>query len=207
MTTRVNLSHNVDDVISGIDDVKDDLRAELRKRLGAAMNVLWQDVRANIRHDPHNTGNLLRSIQRHTNVGYDELEFTVGVRGKMVDYAAIVEYGSGERTNNAPMVANLAEWDYPPNFPYESPDIDYNQDNPIDTEGFPKFFGFLKHIETWMKSKPIKPDYGNYFVSAAYIAATIIEKGNFAHPYLRPAWFRQEPNIKQAAKHAVKRAV
>lgn len=207
MTTRVNFSHNVDDVVSGIDDVKDDLRSEMRKRVGAAMNVLWQDVRANIRHDPHVTGRLLRSIQRNTDVGGTELEFTVGVRGKMIDYAAIVEYGSGQRTNNAPMVANLAEWDYPPSFPYESPDIDYNSKNPANTEGFPKFYGFTKYIQAWMEEKPLVPKSGDYFVSAAYIAATIIEKGNFAHPYLRPAWFRQEPNIKRAAKHAVKRAV
>jgi hypothetical protein len=34
-----------------------------------------------------------------------------------------------------------------------------------------------------------------------------VEQGNYAHPYLRPAWFDNELQIKRAARNALKNAV
>jgi hypothetical protein len=211
MTVRVSVDSNVGSVIRSIDDVKDDLRHEIRKRVGAAMRVLWADAKQYVLDDPHYGGDLFRALQNESDTSGTELSFRVYTDARVAAHAAIVEYGSGARSNvaydTAEQVPPGTEDSVPPGYPFESPDIDFNERNPINTEGYPSFYGFTKYIEEWMRTKPVKPMTGDYFASAALIAATIVEKGNYAHPFLRPAWFDNELKIKRAARHAVRNAV
>jgi hypothetical protein len=205
----VSIDHNVPQVVASVDDVKDDLRKELHKRVGAAMDVLFQDARQYVLQDPDVSGQLFRAIQQET----DHLEWAVTVDMGLAAYAAIVEFGSGRRTNEPYSGATARGLGVgpgsavPAGFPFESPDIDYDEQDPTNTAGNPTFYGFVKYIEEWMREKPVQPQLGDYFVSAAYIAASIVEQGNYAHPYLRPAWFDNELQIKRAARNALKNAV
>jgi len=213
MTTRISIDSNVGSVIQSVDDVKDDLRDEFEKRVGAAMRVLWSDTRQYVLDDPHTSGGLFRSIKNDSTMGDVTLSFKVYADTELAAYAAITEFGSGQRTNipfergnNVPGSWPSIGSSVPVGFPYEAPDMDFNEDNPINTGGYPKFYGFVKHIEDWMHEKGVMPMTGDYFASAALIAATIIRRGNYAHPFLRPAWFDNELQIKRAARNAVKNA-
>jgi hypothetical protein len=206
----VSIDHNVPQVVTSVDDVKDDLRKELHKRVGAAMDMLYRDAAHYILDDADWSGQLYHALSQDT----DDLEWSVGVDMGLAEYAAIVEFGSGKRTNLAHEDSakhGLQMGDsgsaVPVGFPFESPDIDYNDQDPTETEGYETFYGFVKYIEEWMRSKPVEPKLGDYFVSAAYIAASIVEQGNYAHPYLRPAWFDNEYEIRRAARNALKNAV
>lgn len=204
----MNIDHNIGSVVRDVEDVKDDIRGELRKRIGAAMRVLWADARSYVLQDPHHTGDLFSAIGRDSNTSGPKLSFSVSADLGLAEYAAIVEYGSGTNSNipydSAATVPPGMEDSTPPGYPFESPDLDYNDDNPINTSGYEDFYGFTKYIEKWMRTKPVKPNTGDYFASAALIAASIIDNGNYAHPYLRPAWFDNERKIKQAAINAVR---
>lgn len=206
----VDIDHNIGSVVRSVDDVKDDLRDEIDKRIGAAMRVLWSDARQYVLNDPHYEGDLFSSIRRESDTQGGELRFSVYADMSLAEYATIVEYGSGTRSNvpydDAEPVPPGMDTSTPPGYPFESPDIDFNEDNPINTNGHPDFYGFAKYIEEWMRSKPVTPNTGDYFASAALIAATIVEQGNYAHPYLRPAWFDNELKIKQAFVNAVRNA-
>lgn len=209
-SVRVGFSSNIEEVIQSVDDVKDDLRYEMRKRVGAAMLALKADVTNYIVQDPDYTGQLLSALSHDETVDEEALEFVVGVDMDEAPYAAIVELGSGKRTNipyKGSQKATSPPDEKPIDYPFSSPDIPYNEDNPADTAGYPKFYGFVKHIEEWMRNKPVSPHTGSYFFSAVKIAETIIRRGNYAHPYLRPAWFDNELQIKKAAKNAVRNAV
>lgn len=210
----LQIEHNVGSVISSVEDVQSDLDRELEKRVGAAMRVLWADARQYVLNDPNTSGALFRSIKNDSDTAGTELTWRVYTDPKLAAYAAVVEFGSGKRTNipykkgnNVPVGWPSIGSSVPMGFPFESPDIDYNDDNPVNTEGHPTFYGFVKYIEEWMKEKPIDPHTGDFFTSAALIAATIVDRGNFAHPFLRPAWFDNELQIKRAAKNALRNAV
>lgn len=213
MTTRIDVTHNVGDVIESINDVKHDIKRELRKKVGAIMTVLKMDARTYVRDDPETSGQLRRAIGEDSDTSGLELEWTVGVDLQQAAYAAIVEFGSGMRTEIPHPTGNRVppSWPsmgsaVPTGYPYESPDIEHNEDVPHDTSGYPNFYGFVKHIEEWMREKNLEPYTGSYFVSAAYIASTIVKRGTHAHPYLRPAWFDNELEIKRAAKNALRSA-
>lgn len=215
MTTRVNIDHNVGSVIDSIDDVKDDIRTELRQHVGAAMTALWSDTRAYIRKDPDASGNLFRAVKQDNpeSVG-NHATWTVYVDTEMAAYAAVTEYGSGShgtrsfsRGNDVPSRWPTMDSQTPIGYPYEAPDFDYNEDNPASTDGYPKFYGFVKAIQEWMEEKNLQPHTGSTFISAAYIAASIVENGTFAHPYLRPAWFDNELQIKKQFRNAIRKAV
>lgn len=208
----VSMSHNIDDVIRDVDDVGDDLRAEMRKRVGRAMDTLEVGVNQYIIRDPNYSTKLLRNIDSDTDVNASEIDFRVFVNTNMVDYAAVVEYGSGSNTNETKGGSEEvpSQWpDFgsavPRGFPYEAPDIDFNYQEPLDTEGYDDFYGFAKMIEEWMRNKPVEPIF-SYHVSAILIAKEIILEGNYAHPYMRPAWFDNRPLIIKAAKTALKNA-
>jgi hypothetical protein len=214
MTTRLSVEHNVGSVIASVEDIENDLRSELRKRVGAAMDILQSDVRNYVLDDPNTTTNLLRAIKQDESTSRTELGWSVYADLDSAAYAAIVEYGSGSRTNipfsrgnRLPPAWPSIGSSVPVGFPYESPDMDYNEENPPNTQGYPDFYGFVKGIEEWMRTKPVSPMTGDYFISAAFIAEAIIERGNYAHPYLRPAWFQNELLIKRAGKNAVRNAV
>lgn len=213
MTTRVSVDSNVGEVIDSINDVKHDLRYELKKRVGAAMDVLWQDARQYVKKDPDTTSHLMNAVKRDESTTGGTLTFRVRADMTMAPYASIVEFGSGSRTGIPYKGGNSipASWpdvgsSMPKDMPYESPDINHKMTNPAQTEGYPKFYGFVKHIEEWMRAKPVAPESGSYFISAAYIASAIIRRGQHAHPFLRPAWFDNRLEIKQSAKTALDKA-
>lgn len=209
MTTTVSLDHNVSDVVSDIDDVKRDLR-KTHRAVRRVMDTVAEDARAYIRADADYTGQLRRSIgvqSRPQSAGHQQI--SVVTDAETAPYAALVEFGSGVRTNESSddsVSAPMPETP-PPGVPYETPDIDYNESNPLNMRGYPTFYGFVKHIEEWMENKPVAPKLGDMTTSAAFIARTIIEKGQYAHPFLRPAWFHNELWVKRAARNAVRKAV
>lgn len=209
MTTTIGLDSNIDRVISDVEDVQSDVRKQFSRKVGNAVRMMWKDALSFILSDPHVSGELMAATEYNTDHDVD-LEFAVEVNRRRAEYAAVVEYGSGDRLGKSykesePIPKGISDAK-PADYPYHSPNIDYNEDAPQDTEEYRTFYGFVKHIEDWMRTKPVLPQYGNYFVAASYIAATIVEKGNYAHPFLRPAYFENERKIKQAAENA-RRAV
>lgn len=195
-SARVSVSHNIESVISDIDEVKDDIRHEMEKRVGAAMRVLWADAKQYVLNDPHTTGQLFSALQQDQNIAKRELEFRVYTDASIAPYAAIVEFGSGPRSDvawrGAPNAGPPDE--YPRGYPFRAPDID-------------NISGFAYYIEQWMKEKGVTPQYGSYRASALAIAKSINDRGNYAHPYLRPAWFDNELQVKRAARNALRNAV
>jgi len=198
--TRIGISHNIDSVISDIDDVKDDLRHEVRKRVGAAMRVVWADAKQYVLNDPHTTGDLFSALQREQDTSGQELEFSVYTDAGIAPYAAVVEYGSGDRRERSgpdaiPFVPIGADEGRPAQYPFDSPDIK-------------NISGFAYYIEQWMRAKGIQPDGDRtYRQSSLAIAKVINDRGTYAHPYLRPAWFDNELQVKKAARNAVRNAV
>jgi hypothetical protein len=205
-------SSNIGDVIDSVDDVKDDLIHEFEKRVGDRMDLLQQRATQYVMDDANFTGDLASSIRKETTVSDDEIEFRVGVNLARAPYAAIVEFGSGTRTNTPWEKSRAYGMGFdagsavPMDYPFEAPDVPYNRDDPYSLQGYPKFSGFVGHIERWMKVKGITPEKGSIFISAVAIAAAIIDHGNYAHPYLRPAWFDTELAVKQGAKNALRNA-
>lgn len=193
---QVGISHNIASVISDIDDVKDDLRYEMRKRVGAAMRVVWADAKQYVLADPHTTGNLFSALQRDMDTTGKQLEFSVYTDASIAPYAAIVEFGSGRRSDVGfrGSAKALPPEEYPPQYPFDAPDID-------------NLSGFAYFIEQWMRKKGVTPKYDSFRASALAIAKVINDRGNYAHPYLRPAWFDNELQVKRAARNAVRNAV
>jgi hypothetical protein len=204
---------NIDDVIDSVDDVKDDIPYEFRKRVGAAMEALRMRAEMYVLKDANYTGDLLQALDSYERPTSDGgITFAVGVDMEQAPHAAVTEFGSGSRTNEAwrgsashgmtPDAGSAVPLD----FPFEAPDIPYNKSNEYDISGYSKFAGFVNYIQRWMEGKGIAPESGDTFISAVAISVTIIENGNYAHPYLRPAWFDTELYVKRAARNAVRNA-
>lgn len=207
--SSINFGSNINDVIDSIDDVADDLRHEIRKRVGRVMTMLKQRARQYVASDSNYTGKLLDSIENSVQEGSSHIQFKVSTDSRIAPYAAIVEFGSGSRTNDPWRGSEFPppmETTPPSGFPFESPDIDYNKENPYNMTGYASFAGFVGHIEEWMATKPVEPKSGDLFTSAVAIAKTIIERGNHAHPFMRPAWFDMELQVRNAARNAVRNA-
>lgn len=205
-------SSNIDEVIRSIDKVKTDIRHEFRKRMSKQMEKIEQRAKRNVKLDADFSGRLRRSIDTERRGPLNSIEFAVGVSLSEAPYAAIVEFGSGANTNTPfekskkyGISGDLATLPSV-GFPFDAPDIPHDEEDPYKLKGYPKFAAFVDHIEEWMKQKPVQPKSGDYFTSAVAIAAVIVEEGNYAHPYLRPAWFHQKPNIKMAARDALRNA-
>lgn len=194
-SARVGISHNIESVISDIGDVQDDLKHEMRKRVGRAMQVVWADARQYVLNDPHTTGDLFSALRNGSEIGDERLEFSVYTDASVAPYAAIVEFGSGSRSDVAWRGApNAGPPDqYPADYPFKSPNID-------------NLSGFAYFIEQWMRTKGVTPKYGSYRASSLAIAKAIDDRGNYAHPYLRPAWFDNELQVKKAARNALRNA-
>lgn len=207
------ITSNIDSVIDSVDDMKTGLRYEMRKRIGRAMSMCEQRAKVYVQRDSDYTGKLHQSIHKEEEYDNEQIQFKVATDGDIAPYAAIVEYGSGKRgkageewegSANAPPEAPSSS--KPPRWPFESPDISYNKNNPYDLSGHGDFAGFVNHIQQWMRKKPVEPESGDLFTSAVGIARSIIEKGNFAHPFMRPAWFDTELRVKKAATNALRNA-
>lgn len=198
----VSLDHNVGSVIQGVDDVKDDLRHEMRKRVGAAVKMLERSAKMYVRLDANHTGKLRQSIGTDTDFGLGEMSWNVHTDPEIAPYATIVEYGTGDRTSQtwsgATHVPPPGPDEVPPDWPYSSPSIE---------PGTTKFEAFVGHIADWMRTKPVAPEKETLWASASAIAHTIVTRGTMAHPFMRPAWYQNERRIERAAKHALKNAV
>lgn len=195
MGATVSFSHNVGDVIGDIEDVKGDIRHEMKKRVGAVMRVVWADAKQYVLDDPQASGDLFRSLTNEVEDSRDEITFNVHTDAFIAPYAAIVEFGSGARRKE-PFEKSRAFPEFtessskPPGWPYRAPNIDNIE-------------GFAWHLEEWTRNKPGIT--GVYSVRIA-IAKTIAKLGTYAHPFLRPAWFDNELKVKRAARHAIKNA-
>lgn len=187
--------HNIGDVVEDVGDVKDDIRSEFKKKIGGEMNALMGTIRQNIFDDPRASGELLASTEYDSEDHGDNILFVVTAGGPNAPYAKVVEFGSGDRTE-VPWVQSEKVGEptfYPVDFPFDAPDIQ-------------NISGFAFYIEEWMKEKGMVPDYDTYRASALAIAKTIDDRGTYAHPFMRPAWFTHEPFVRRAAKHANKEA-
>jgi hypothetical protein len=146
MGATVSFSHNVGDVIGDIEDVKDDIRHEMKKRVGAVMRVVWADAKQYVLDDPQASGDLFRSLQMDADDSREEMSFRVYNDMNIAPYAAIVEYGSGARRKEPfeeskafPAFTDSSQ--KPPGWPYRAPDIDNIE-------------GFAWHLSEWTKNKP-----------------------------------------------------
>jgi len=196
----MTFTHNINSVISDVDDVQDDVRSELRKRVGGAMRVMYEDARSYIIQDPNARGRLLN------NLSLDERNLVFSINTSL-DYAPIVEFGSGSKTNEEYQYGNRIppEWpseasSLPVQMPFDEPDIPKNRSHP-------KFNAFVSHIVDWMKEKGVLPQTGDLYFSATLIAEEIIENGSFAHPFLRPAYYDNQRRVVNAAESALSKVV
>lgn len=206
MSVTISLEDNVEDVIEDIEtEVKNEIR-RMHAVVEGVLDLVRGDARRYIRQDAELSGQLRNALRmkRYERTG-ENARHVVGVRGSMAPYAAIVELGTGnktlETTDKAPSqdVPNRPMDSKPTGFPFDSPDLDPDKRNP-------KFLAFAGHIEDWMREKGIQPEKGSYRASSLAIAHEIIEEGTYAHPFLRPAWFNHDLELRQAAKQVVRDA-
>lgn len=215
--TRVSIDSNIESVIDSVDDVKDDIPKQLQKRLDRAMRVLWADVKQYILDDPNASGRLFNELDRDQEIGDEMLRFTVYTDPVTTKYAAITEFGSGQPKSGMPWPGgNPARGPpdkYPPKYPFDSPSVDYPDSNGEiirawnrNSGRYDTFFALSRIIESWMRWKGIVSHIGDRSISAMFITREIIQNGTYAHPYMRPAWFDNELNIKKAVINGVKAA-
>lgn len=200
MGVTVSFSHNINDVIGDIEDVKGGIRHEMKKRVGAVMRVVWADAKQYVLNDPQASGDLFRSLTNDVDDSGDDISFNVYSDGSIAQedgyaYHALVEYGSGVRRKESfeeskPFPEFTESSSKPPGWPYRAPNISNIE-------------GFAWHLEEWTDNKPGIPSV--YPVRIA-IAKTIARLGTYAHPFLRPAWFDNELKVKKAARSAVRNA-
>lgn len=203
---KIKLSENVESVI---EDIENEVINELRRLVPVVegvLDIVRADARRYVRQDAELSGQLRQSIRMRTsNYDTNRWQVKVGVRGNMVPYAAITELGSGnktlETTQKAPSqdVPNRTMDEKPTGFPFNAPRIEPDKRNP-------KFLAFAGHIENWMRQKGIEPEKPSYRASALAIAHEIVTEGTYAHPFLRPAWFEHDLEVRQAARQVVRDA-
>lgn len=125
-------------------------------------------------------GNLYRAIRYRKQPSASYASFIIEAN---TPYAGFVEFGTGARGDQTA----------PPQFRYGSPS--------------PSDFGeVLGAIVDWVETKPVFFGPRTFGVATA-IAERIVEQGTHAHPFMRPAWFKQKPAIKRDAGYAVRRVV
>lgn len=200
------MAHNVYDVIGDLEDVKDDIEDEMMRGLRADMQRLAQRAKNNVRDDADYTGQLLRSIGHRVykrNVS-EKIVGRVRASGRIAPYAPLVEFGTGSHDlQTAPGVDS--EQPRPPmegspiDFPYAAPTITTDD----------QFKGLVGNIIEWVENKPVFPrneDMTQEDLGYA-IAASIVANGTYAHPFLQPAWFQTELEIRQGNRAALADAV
>lgn len=185
---------NVDAVIADIEDTKEDLENYLRHEVRTAMEVVETDARILIESDADWQGNLARSLSTDSSFEDGRISVSVSTGTGLAPYAPFVEFGTGSRTEqHARVFRGTTPERYPPGFPYKAPDM-----SP----------GMIASIVEWVETKPIIPRNDITEKQLGYqIAATIAKKGTYAHPFMRPAWFQNELQVRQAARNAIRKAV
>lgn len=192
---RVDFDHNIEQVIKDIEDTKSDLHRNLRRSARNTMRAVELEAKANVKQDAEWRGNLRRSISLDMEVTGHGIEVSVSTDAGIAPYAPFVEFGTGMRsasawTGSLPFPPADEGTTPPPGFPYESPSM-----SP----------GMVQSIIDWVETKPVVPRDDNMSqrdVGFA-IAAKIAEQGTYAHPFLRPAWFKMEPLFKSGMRAAV----
>jgi len=123
-------------------------------------------------------GNLLQSIDSFEEPTTNMARF---VTGAYVDYALAVEFGTGSRgLSVAPSRFQLPAPQYSP--------------------------GLFAAINEWVMTKPVF--YGDRTTAVAeQIAQKIAEEGTHPHPYMRPAWFKNEPVLGLRLRLGMKKAI
>lgn len=194
---------NVNSVIGDIEDVKSDLKRKVPTHIAAAMEELLGTAITHVAKDARWKGNLTASLRAHgvqvTPEGDGRYEITVGTDADIAPYAPFIEFGTGSRSEKSgPGSQRFPTWGVgdsaPAGYPYDAPNV-----NPET----------LYHdILEWVETKPITPkeDGDSEEDVAMKIASVIVEKGTFAHPFLRPAWFKHRMQVKKAARKAVKKS-
>ncbi|WP_255680918.1 HK97-gp10 family putative phage morphogenesis protein [Natrinema sp. DC36] len=181
-------------MISDIEYVKKDLRQNLMSKLEGAMKLLLDTAVAHVADDAYWRGGITASLRSHgvkTEQRVGEMMFSVGTDKKIAPYAPFVEFGTGARSDEKGPTSVLTgkPHEHPPGYPYDSPDVSPSE--------------LMGSILEWIKTKPIETD--NIWASARKISETIVKLGTYAHPFLRPAWFKHELNLKRAVRSAVKK--
>ena len=198
MTTKVSFDHNAESVIGDIEDIKFELQGNIRKRIQKAMSLLKYNTQQNILNDAQTTGMLFSTVESDVSSSPTKVSGEVSVGGEQRPSAAVTEYGSGYlsgqsfRTSKR-FVPVSNDRNPPPQYPFESPTV-----TPENIDGF------AYYIEEWMKAKGLTPKKGSYTESAYAIARTIGRAGTYAHPFLRPAWYKNKYRIRKQIKRAVK---
>lgn len=193
---------NVNQVISDIEDVKHDLKRNIPTHVSAAMEKLLGTAIMHIEEDANWRGNLASSVRSHgvdvEPTGDGSYEVTVGTDSDIAPYAPFIEFGTGSRSEQSGPGAVR----FPPFGRGDAVPVGYPYDSPTMSEGL------VAEIIEWVESKPIVPkeDDMSQKELGSVIAASIAKKGTYAHPFLRPAWFKHKLNIKRAARKAVKKS-
>lgn len=190
---------NIDDVIADVEGVKHSLRDRFHTYVYDAMGELLNTTITQIEKDADWTGDLKTSVRAHgiesSNPEFGRLEWSVGTDSSIAPYAAWIEFGTGKRTED-PSDGSYQQIrnpdNYPNGFPYESPNIDPEH--------------LVGQVYEWMETKPVSPKKDSMWESAMSITQAIIEKGTHAHPFIRPAWYKNRLKLKRATRKAVKKA-
>jgi hypothetical protein len=190
---------NVDAVIGSVRDLKSDIRDNIIKQMLKALQEIKKRITMYINRDANYRGALKKSIRQEYDTTTDSsMEFTVYSDSRVAPYNGLVEFGSGAKTNDAYIGTPTPTPDeYPPEYPYSAPDIE---------TGTGKYYWFRGIIMNWMEEKPIIPASGDMVASAGAIASEIIEKGTYAHPYMRPAAVDKEDEVYERAVRAINKA-
>jgi HK97 gp10 family phage protein len=188
---------NIGSVINDIDDVQDDLRRYLRRHVARAMRLLQADARTYIERDADWKGTLASSLSMDVERDGAGARIVVSAGGQQAPHAPFVEFGTGSRTEQtsgkAPSSGIIYEpASYPADFPYKSPSM-----SP----------GMVANIISWVETKPIAPGSDISDEELGFrIASAIANKGTYAHPFMRPAWFHNELRVRQSAQNALRKA-
>lgn len=191
------MPHNVDEVMNDIESASAEIHSNIQETLNEEMAKLRFVAMGHVQEDAHWKGNLQSSIDSDVKVfSTGRIKGTVGTDAEKAPYAPFVEFGTGSRSNDpGPTSIHSDKLNNPPaGYPYESPDF-VTED-------------LVDGIVNWVKTKPITPDDPTDTPRelGEKIAATIVEKGTYAHPFLRPAWYKRRLHIKRGLEDAVEDA-
>lgn len=191
------MPHNVDSVIADIEDLKDDLHDNMESAAKSSMRAVLTAAKVNVEDDADWNGNLRRALTLEARDEGGSIVVSVHTDADIAPYAPFVEFGTGSRRlTTAPQADSEqippdfdAATSAPPDFPYKAPSM-----GP----------GLVANIVEWVETKPIVPEGDLTDKELGFqIAARIAEQGTYAHPFLTPAWFENEPLVKQSMKNAV----
>jgi len=171
---------NIGSVIDGVEDTRDCLERGSRDVAEDEGDQIHRLTLKNYRRDPEWLGRTEKAIRnqlrRNTNGKYSS---HIYINGMMAPHAKIAEMGSGKRANRTKPARSQG-----PRPLEAAPKSDYRGDFNYDAP--PMSRELQLSILAWIKTKPILAEDEESL--AGDIAATIADKGTYAHPFLRPAW-------------------